>query len=356
MKKTPLHKVHCELGAKMIEFGAWEMPVQYDGIITEHLAVRKSAGLFDASHMGEFLFKGRDALKNLESLVSNNVARLEIGQVLYTPMCRDNGGIIDDLLIYRLSAEEYMLVVNASNMEKDYQWINKHIIGDIVVENQSEYYALIALQGPESLAILKEISTPGLEELKYYHFLEGRVAGIELIISRTGYTGELGYELYCSPDQAVFLWKELMKAGKEYNLVPAGLGARDTLRIEKKYCLYGNDIDEKRHPLEAGLSWTVDFSKDFIGKECLVNYQKNGFKQRLVGFKLTDRGVARKGYKIMDRDQIIGEVSSGSYSPTLDVSIGLGYVDKEYSKIDKEIEIIIRNKPVKAVIVKTPFV
>ncbi len=272
-------------------------------------------------------------------------------------MCNEDGGIIDDLLIYRLSAEEYMMVVNAANIEKDYQWIKKHISGDLELEDISGQYALIALQGPESLAILKEISNPQLEELKYYHFLKGRVAGIELIISRTGYTGELGYELYCFPDEAVFLWKELMKAGEKYNLLPAGLGARDTLRLEKKYCLYGNDIDEKRHPLEAGLSWTVDFSKDdFIGKECLLDYQKNGYRQKLIGFKLIDRGMARKGYKIMDKDKIIGEVSSGGYSPILEGSIGLAYVDKEYSEIDKKIDIIIRNKAVKAVIVKTPFV
>lgn len=341
----------------MIDFASWEMPLQYSGIINEHLAVRNSAGLFDASHMGEFLFKGRDALDNLQLLVTNNVARLETGQVLYTPMCNEDGGIIDDLLIYRLSAEEYMMVVNAANIEKDYQWIKKHISGDLELEDISGQYALIALQGPESLAILKEISNPQLEELKYYHFLKGRVAGIELIISRTGYTGELGYELYCFPDEAVFLWKELMKAGEKYNLLPAGLGARDTLRLEKKYCLYGNDIDEKRHPLEAGLSWTVDFSKDdFIGKECLLDYQKNGYRQKLIGFKLIDRGMARKGYKIMDKDKIIGEVSSGGYSPILEGSIGLAYVDKEYSEIDKKIDIIIRNKAVKAVIVKTPFV
>lgn len=341
----------------MIDFASWEMPLQYSGIINEHLAVRNSAGLFDASHMGEFLFKGRDALDNLQLLVTNNVARLETGQVLYTPMCNEDGGIIDDLLIYRLSAEEYMMVVNAANIEKDYQWIKKHISGDLELEDISGQYALIALQGPESLAILKEISNPQLEELKYYHFLKGRVAGIELIISRTGYTGELGYELYCFPDEAVFLWKELMKVGEKYNLLPAGLGARDTLRLEKKYCLYGNDIDEKRHPLEAGLSWTVDFSKDdFIGKECLLDYQKNGYRQKLIGFKLIDRGMARKGYKIMDKDKIIGEVSSGGYSPILEGSIGLAYVDKEYSEIDKKIDIIIRNKAVKAVIVKTPFV
>lgn len=356
MRKTPLNNVHREAGAKLIDFGGWEMPVQYQGIIAEHRAVRNYAGLFDASHMGEILLRGPDVLLNLQRLVTNNVARLKIGQIIYTPMCREDGGIIDDLLIYRMAEEEYMMVVNAANIKKDYQWVKSHIIGNIKVKNVSDNYALIAIQGPKSLNILKNITDIELENLKYYNFKKGKVADIDLILSKTGYTGELGYELYCSPEQVEILWKELMNTGKEKKLVPAGLGARNTLRLEKKYCLYGNDIDENRHPLEAGLSWTIDYNKEFIGKASLLHYKKNGYKEKLVGFKLLERGIARHGYKVMLGEDIIGVVSSGSYSPTLDENIGLAYIEKDYIDIGQEIQVLIRNRGVKAVIVKTPFV
>lgn len=356
LKKTPLNKVHHEAGARMIDFGAWEMPVQYEGIINEHNAVRKFAGLFDASHMGQIKVAGPDALTNLEYLLTNNIARLEIGQILYTPMCKENGGIIDDLLVYCTGEEEYLLVVNAANTEKDYQWIREKVRGDTSVEDLSANYALLALQGPEAARILKKLSTLSLDKLAYYTFIRGEVAGVDLILSRTGYTGELGYELYCNPEQAEYLWKELLNAGKENKLVPAGLGARDTLRLEKGYCLYGNDIDENRHPLEAGLSWTVKFDKEFIGKESLLEYRENGYKQRLVGFKLIERGIARPTYKVAVDGQSIGEVSSGTYSPTLKENIGLAYLDQEYTETGQDIQIMIRNKQVSAKVVKTPFI
>ncbi len=388
--KTPLFDIHQKLGAKVVDFAGWEMPVQYSGILDEHQAVRNKAGLFDVSHMGEFRITGKDALVNLQYLVTNNVARLKVGQVIYTPMCNFNGGIIDDLLIYCLSDEEYMMVVNASNIAKDYKWIAKNITGDIKFKNISSDYSLLALQGPQSKNILSKLTEIDLDSIAYYSFKEGKLADIEAIISRTGYTGELGYELYCNPDNCLKLWKKIMQVGKEYDILPVGLGARDTLRLEKSYCLYGNDIDQTRHPLEAGLSWTVHFAKgDFIGRENLLEFKEKGYKQRLVGFKLIGRGVPRQGYQIViegksnidnkknlnhnkvkdnhnkqsdietlkkNNIKVIGKVTSGSYSPTLKENIGLAYIDKQYANVGQDVRVMIRNRPIKAVVVKTPFV
>ncbi len=389
--KTPLYDIHQQLGAKVVDFAGWEMPVQYSSILDEHQAVRNKAGLFDVSHMGEFSLTGRDALANLQYLVTNNVSRLKVGQVIYTPMCDFNGGIIDDLLIYRLSEEEYMMVVNASNIDKDFKWIRENIKGNIKLKNVSKDYSLLALQGPQSRNILKKLTEIDLNTIDYYCFQEGRVADIEAIISRTGYTGELGYEIYCSPESSSELWKQIIHQGEEYGILPVGLGARDTLRLEKSYCLYGNDIDQDRNPLEAGLSWTVYFPKgDFIGKGKLQEYKEKGVRQRLLGFKLLGRGIPRHGYQIVIEERtdknktdnlnnakekeklnkqdrknqkelgknakIIGVVTSGSYSPTLKENIGLAYIDREYAKIGQEIKVVIRNRPVKAILVKTPFV
>ncbi|MFP4662521.1 MAG: glycine cleavage system aminomethyltransferase GcvT [Halanaerobiales bacterium] len=367
--RTPLYEIHRELGAKMVEFAGWEMPIQYSSIINEHQAVRNKAGLFDVSHMGEFLFTGSEALLNLQRLVTNDVARLDEGQIIYTPMCNHSGGILDDLLIYCISEKEYMMVVNASNIEKDYMWVSENVYGDIKVVNISDDYSLLALQGPESINILRKLTDEKLENIEYYCFKKGKLSEIDVIISRTGYTGEIGFELYCSPNQVKKIWQIIMEAGKEYNLLPAGLGARDTLRLEKKFCLYGNDIDQSRQPLEAGLSWTVKFSKeDFIGKEALLSYKENGYKQKLMGFKLTGRGIPRHGYQVVvgpdearstgieEGSIIVGEVTSGSYSPTLQENIGLAYIDKEYARIGQKIQIVIRNRSVEAVIVETPFV
>ncbi|MFW5992023.1 MAG: glycine cleavage system aminomethyltransferase GcvT [Halanaerobiaceae bacterium] len=356
MKKTVLYETHQKLGAKLINFHGWEMPLQYSGIIEEHRAVRNSCGLFDISHMGELQIEGKDAVKNLQYLVTNNVKRLSSGQILYTPMCYHHGGIIDDLLVYCLDENDYMLVVNAANIDKDYKWIENNVTGDIKVRNISESYALLALQGPESKTIVSELTAVDLEQLDYYRFKRGKVGEKKVILSRTGYTGEHGYEIYVRPKDAVQLWNELMIKGRECNLLPAGLGARDTLRLEKKYCLYGNDIDQDRHPLEAGLSWTVQFDKgDFIGREALLRYKKEGYPEKLTGFKIVGRGIPRPGYKIKLEKKEIGTVTSGSYSPSLEENIGLGYVKKEYSKVGQKLEIIIRNKPVEAIIVETPF-
>ncbi|MDI3548539.1 MAG: aminomethyltransferase [Halanaerobiales bacterium] len=357
MKKTPLNQVHRELGAKLIEFGGWEMPVQYTGILQEHQAVREKCGLFDVSHMGEIHFAGPGALATIQHLITNDAARLKVGQILYTPMCYPDGGIVDDLLVYRLGEEEFLMVVNAANTDKDFEWVKDNSFEDVKITNQSADYAQLALQGPEAKNILQQLTEIKLDDLKYYWFERGEVAGTEVILSRTGYTGELGYEIYLKTEDAVRVWNRLMETGKEYGLLPAGLGARDTLRLEKKFCLYGNDIDENRHPLEAGLGWTVKFSKkDFIGRETLLKYKEEGYDEKLVGFKLIERGIARHGYKIKANGEDIGIVTSGSFSPTLRESIGLGYVKREKAGIGQEIEIVIRKRPVAAEIVETPFV
>lgn len=357
MKKTPLNQVHKDLGAKMIDFGGWEMPVQYTSILSEHESVRKACGLFDVSHMGEIYFKGPEALANLQKLMTNDVSRLELGQVLYTPMCYSDGGIVDDLLVYRLDDDEFLLVVNASNTDKDYEWIIENTSGDVEIKNLSSEYAQLALQGPKSKDILQELTGINLDQMKYYWFERGEVAGAEVLLSRTGYTGELGYEIYLKPDDAVSVWNSLMEKGEKYNLVPVGLGARDTLRLEKKFCLYGNDIDKNTHPLEAGLGWTVKFDKgDFIGRDVLLRHKEEGYDRKLIGFKLIERGIARHGYTIQSNGEDIGVVTSGSFSPTLKENIGLGYVKKEQARVGEEIEIIIRKKSVKARIVETPFV
>jgi aminomethyltransferase len=345
------------MGAKMVEFGGWEMPVQYTGIIQEHVNVREKCGLFDVSHMGEIYFTGSDALKAVQRLITNNAARLKENQILYTPMCYPDGGIVDDLLVYRLKEEEFMLVVNASNIDKDFAWMKENSSGQVEIIDRSQEYAQLAIQGPESKRVLQGLTPVNLEDISYYWFTPGEVAGVRTIISRTGYTGEAGYELYLSTEDSVKVWEQLMEAGHKYGILPIGLGARDTLRLEKKLCLYGNDIDKNRHPLEAGLGWTVKFDKgDFIAREPLLKYQKEGYRDRLIGFKLIERGVARHGYKITVEGEPIGIVTSGSFSPTLKENIGLGYVVKEKAKPGQEIEILIRNKPVLAEIVETPFV
>ena len=357
MKKTPLNDVHRELGAKLIDFGGWEMPVQYAGIIEEHETVREKCGIFDVSHMGEIRVKGPEALNNVQRLVANDVERLEEGQILYSPMCYPDGGIVDDLLVYKIKDDEYLLVVNASNTEKDWEWIKENSLDNVELENQSNEYGQLAVQGPEAKNIINKLSDIDLDSMKYYCFACGEVAGKEVILSRTGYTGELGYEIYLQKEDAVEVWNKIMEVGKEYGLAPIGLGARDTLRLEMKYCLYGNDISKDTHPLEAGIGWTVSLDKeDFIGKDVLVKHEEEGYDRKLVGFKLLGRGIPRHGYKVEHEGEEIGEVTSGSFSPSLKENIGLAYVKKELAEIGQEIEIVIRKKAVKAEIVKTPFV
>ncbi len=357
LKRTPLFEQHVALGARLVEFGGWEMPVQYSGIIDEHRAVRTHAGLFDVSHMGEFKVEGPGALDFLQHLVPNDVSRLVINQALYTQLCLPDGGTIDDLIIYKLAENHYMLVVNAANIEKDFSWVEKQSKDfDVRITNQSSETALLALQGPEAQSILQPLTQVDLSAIKYYHCLPGMVDSISCIISRTGYTGEDGFELYCASADAPKLWQDLLAAGKAHGLLPAGLGARDTLRLEASYCLYGHELDEQTNPLEAGLGWTVKLNKDeFIGHEALRKVKEGGLKRKLVGIEMVERGISRGGYAIYEDDRQIGSITSGAPSPTLNKNIGMGYVDASHAIVGKPVYIDIRGKRTAAQIVALPF-
>src|SRR5438309_9282942 len=334
LKRTPLYEQHRAMGARLVEFSGWEMPVQYSSILEEHEAVRTRAGLFDVSHMGEFKVEGAGALPFLQYLVPNDVSRLSIGQALYTQLCLPDGNTIDDLIIYHLADEHYMLVVNAGNIEKDFAWVEKQSknFKDVHVVNQSDTTALLALQGPAAQTILQPLTDVDLSSIKYYHFAPGQVDGINCIISRTGYTGEDGFELYCAPVDVGKLWNDLLAAGKPHGLLPAGLGARDTLRLEAGYCLYGHELDETTNPLEAGLGWTVKLAKgDFIGHDALAKAKEEGRKRKLIGIEMVDRGVCRGGYAIYDNGQQIGALTSGAPSPTFNKNIGMGYDAVEHA-------------------------
>lgn len=358
LKRTPLYEEHRALGARLVEFSGWEMPVQYSSILDEHRAVRTHAGLFDVSHMGEFKVEGPGALAFLQHLVPNDVSRLAIHQALYTQLCLPDAGTIDDLIIYRLSDQHYMLVVNAGNIDKDYAWVEeqaKHF-KDVHLTNQSDTTALLALQGPEAQAILQPLTEVDLSKIKYYHCEPGMVDGINCIISRTGYTGEDGFELYCAPVDVAKLWNDLLAAAKDKGLLPAGLGARDTLRLEAGYCLYGHELDEQTNPLEAKLGWTVKFDKgDFIGRDALLKVKEQGPKRKLIGIEMVERGVPRNGYAIYDNDQQIGALTSGAPSPTLNKNIGMGYVDAQHAVVGNTVQIDIRGKRTAAQIVALPF-
>ncbi len=358
MKRTPFHRIHQSLGAKLIEFGGYEMPVQYPaGIVKEHMSVRTGVGVFDVSHMGEFEVRGSDALDFLQRVSINDASRLTEGKAQYSAMCYEDGGIVDDLLVYHCGSY-YMLVVNASNIEKDFAWLDSHRRGDVTLENVSEATALLAIQGPRSLATLRKITDIDLEGIAYYRYVRGTVAGIPMMISRTGYTGELGFELYCDADisQGEKLWNALFEAGKEFGIAPVGLGARDTLRLEMGYCLYGNDIDKTTHPLEAGLGWITKLDKpDFIGKSVLVQAKKQGLKRKLVGFTLPERNMPRHGYEIKAKNMKTGEVTSGTFSPSLQQGIGLGYVAAAHASAGTELTVDVRGKDVRATVVATPF-
>jgi len=359
VKKTALYDAHLDLDAKIIDFGGWEMPVQYSSIIEEHKAVRNQAGIFDVSHMGEIMISGKQAKDLVQRLITNNAAKLTKGQIVYTPICYEDGGIVDDLLVYKLDIDKFLLVVNASNTTKDLRWVKKNaeVFEDVKVEDKTDYYSLIALQGPISREIINPLLEDDISDLKFYNFINTNIAGVEAIVSRTGYTGELGFEIYLDSKNAVEVWEALIEEGKDKGLKPAGLGARDTLRLEKALCLYGNDIDESTNPLEAGLGWTVKFDKDgFNGKEKLEQIKEEGIQKKLVGFIMSERGIPRHGYEIVIDNEVVGEVTSGSYSPTLDENIGMAYIDKEYVKKDTEIKIRIRKREVKARIVETPFI
>jgi len=357
LKRTPLYEQHLALGARLVEFGGWEMPVQYSSILEEHRAVRTRAGLFDVSHMGEFKVEGKDALAFLQNLVPNDVGRLAIHQALYSQLCLPDGGTIDDLIIYYLAENHYMMVVNAANIDKDFAWVEKQARNfDVQATNQSDATALLALQGPESLAILQPLTGEDLSAIRYYHCTPGMVDGINCIISRTGYTGEDGFELYCAPVDVVKLWNDLLAAGKQHGLLPAGLGARDTLRLEAGYCLYGHELDEQTNPLEANLGWTVKLNKgDFIGHDALLKVKEEGLKRKLIGIEMIERGVSRGGYAIYENDQQIGALTSGAPSPTLNKNIGMGYVEAAHAVAGKTVQIDIRGKRTAAQIVALPF-
>ncbi len=357
MKYVELNDLHASLGAKMIEFAGYNMPVLYTNLIQEHLAIRNGVGVFDVSHMGEFMLKGEKALDLIQRVTSNDASKLSDGKVQYSCLPNDQGGIVDDLLVYRYSENEYYLVVNASNIEKDWNWISKHNTMGVEMENMSDAMSLLAVQGPKAILTLQKLTDTNLSAMEYYTFTMGTVAGIkDVIISSTGYTGAGGFELYCMNGDVRKLWDAIFEAGAEFNIIPTGLGARDTLRLEKGFCLYGHDINDDTSPIEAGLGWITKFNKNFINSEYHKGLKDNGVSKKLVGFEMIDRGIPRQHYPIKDiTGNLIGEVTSGTQSPSLNKGIGLGYVSTANSKVGSEIFIEIRDKAIKAKVVKIPF-
>jgi aminomethyltransferase len=358
LKPTAFYDIHKRLGAKIVEFGGWEMPVQYAGIIEEHKRVREFVGLFDVSHMGEVEVWGGDALDFVQKVTVNDASKLFEGRVQYSAMCYDHGGIVDDLLVYHMG-DHYMLVINAANIPKDLDWLHKHVSGDVKLKNRTDDISLLAIQGPKSLATLQKLTRADLSAIEYYHFVRDKVSGVDMIISRTGYTGELGFELYFPSDPATGekLWNAVMEAGKEFTIGPVGLGARDTLRLEMGFCLYGHEIDQTTNPLEAGLGWITKLEKgDFIGSAAIKSAKQQGLKRKLVGFTLGDKAYPRQGYPIHSNGSAIGVVTSGMFSPILDKSVGMGYVAVEHAKVGTPIGIQIRNKEVPATVASIPFI
>lgn len=365
LKHTSLIEEHRALGGRLVNFGGWELPVQYSGVMDEHLTCRSSAGLFDVSHMGEVHVEGPDALSFLNYLVTNDVSRISIGQAQYTVMCLESGGIVDDLIVYRRAEDRFLLVVNASNTDKDYAHIQKTLThfrygaASVTLSNESSSYTQIAIQGPKAEQILQTLCPTRLSDIKTYWFNESRLHdGTPVIIARTGYTGEDGFEVYSPWSAGPLIWKNLMDQGRPFGLKPVGLGARDTLRLEMKYPLYGHELTDQTHPLEAGLGWVVKLAKpDFLGKTALVHYKESGLKRKLIGLKLLDRGIPRQGYAIWDEasNKKIGEITSGTQSPSLNLPIGIGYVETPYGEIGNKAKIEIRGSFLSAEIIPTPF-
>ena len=353
--RTPLHDVHVRSGARMVEFAGWDMPVQYSGLLEEHGAVRARAGLFDVSHMGEVVFRGPRALASLNRLFTNDLSRVADGQAQYGCLCRETGGIVDDVVVYRRSAEDLLVCVNAANRQKDFEWLRDHA-GGVPVTNESDDWAQLALQGPRALDILQPLARLDLSGVSTFRFAEGDVAGVRCTVARTGYTGEDGFELFCRPDQVAPLWAALVEAGSPAGLLPAGLGARDTLRLEMAYRLYGSDMDDGTTPLEAGLAWVVKLDKgDFVGREAMLRQKESGVPRKLVGFALTDPGIARHGYDVVRDGSKVGTVTSGTRSPSLKTSIGLAYVPPALAAEGSTFAVDIRGRPAAARVVKTPF-
>lgn len=355
--KTPFYEQHVAAGGKMVPFAGFLMPVQYTGIIEEHRHVRSKVGLFDVSHMGEIEVRGPEALKFLSYVTVNDPAALEVGQVQYSAMCYPDAGIVDDLLVYRFP-DHYFLVVNASNLDKDYAWLQEQAKGfDITLKNTSPEVAQLALQGPQADPLLQKICNLKLSDMKFYWFKVGKVDGVEMIVSRTGYTGEDGFELYFDKKYAGQIWEALFKAGKEFDLRPIGLGARDSLRLEMKYCLYGNDIDKTTSPLEAGLGWITKLKKegDFIAKDVLLKQKAEGLKRKLVGFEVEGNAFPRQHYKVFKDGSQVGEVASGVFSPSVSKGIGTAYVPSEFAKTGTDLQVEIRGKMIPAKVAETPF-
>jgi aminomethyltransferase len=352
-----LEQKHQSLGGKMVDFVGFYMPVQYEGVIAEHETVRNGVGVFDVSHMGEFFVKGPHALALIQKVTTNDASTLTDGRAQYSCMPNETGGIVDDLIVYRINEEHYMLVVNASNIEKDWQWVSKNNTMGAEMINRSDDYSLLAIQGPKAVEAMQSLTTIDLSAIKYYHFEIAEFAGIkDVTISATGYTGSGGFEIYCKNEDVNIIWDKVFDAGASYGIKPIGLAARDTLRLEKGFCLYGNDIDDTTSPFEAGLGWITKFTKAFTNSEDLLKQKENGVSKKLVGFELLERGIPRHDYEIVDAEgQIIGRVTSGTQSPSLQKPIGLGYVEKAFSAVDSEIFIRIRNKDIKAKVVKIPF-
>lgn len=357
MKNTALSQLHESLGAKMVPFAGFNMPVQYEGVTVEHETVRNGVGVFDVSHMGEFLLTGPDALDLIQRVTTNDAATLTIGRAQYSCLPNGKGGIVDDLIVYRMKEEQYLLVVNASNIEKDWNWIASHNTKNVEMKNLSDGYSLLAIQGPKAVEAMQALTTVDLSAIKYYHFEVGPFAGIEhVIISATGYTGSGGFEIYCKNEEVRQIWDKVFETGAAFGIKPIGLAARDTLRLEMGFCLYGNDIDDTTSPIEAGLGWITKFTKDFTDSAVLKAQKETGVSRKLVGFEMIDRGIPRHDYLIVDAaGNEIGKVTSGTQGPSVKKAIGMGYVATEFAAVDSEIYISIRDKGVKAKVVKMPF-
>lgn len=357
MNNTALTEKHIALGAKMVPFAGYNMPVTYEGINAEHTTVRNGVGVFDVSHMGEFILKGENALDLIQRVTSNDASKLYDGKVQYSCLPNQDGGIVDDLLVYRIDEKTYMLVVNASNIEKDWNWIQQFNTHDVEMHNISDQTSLLAIQGPKAADALQTLTDVDLASMEYYTFVKGTFAGVDnVVISATGYTGAGGFEIYFENEHADKIWDAIFEAGKAQNIKPIGLGARDTLRLEMGFCLYGNDIDDTTSPIEAGLGWITKFSKPFTNSEALLAQKESGIQKKLVGFEMIDRGIPRHDYEIADAEgNIIGKVTSGTQAPSLQKAIGMGYVPKDFSKEGTEIFVNIRNMPIKAKVVKFPF-
>ena len=357
MKNTALTHIHESLGAKLVPFAGFNMPVQYEGVTVEHETVRNGVGVFDVSHMGEFLLSGPNALALIQKVTSNDASTLTIGRAQYSCLPNNQGGIVDDLIVYKIKEEQYLLVVNASNIEKDWDWISSHNDLGVEMKNLSDDYSLLAIQGPKAMEAMQSLTSINLAEIKYYHFEVADFAGIEhVIISATGYTGSGGFEIYCKNSEVEQIWNKVFEAGAAFGIKPIGLAARDTLRLEMGFCLYGNDINDTTSPLEAGLGWITKFTKEFTNSENLKKQKEEGVTKKLVGFELLERGIPRHDYEIVDADgNNIGIVTSGTMAPTVGKGIGMGYVKTELADVDSEIYIQIRNNKVKAKVVKMPF-